>query len=108
MTTFLDGPAKGQMFRLRNAPLYLRVTRDTRNLIDGWDALDEWTDRPESHEELFAYQRVGPSTWMHVRARGGGSVYRGGEYRLVDPQPDEATMRQNWTTWVRARNGEDE
>lgn len=105
MTTFLDGPAKGQTLMLRSAPEYLRVTCDNRNLLpECWDALDQLLDRPEPHESLSVYQRVGHSSLVHIRASKGSGFFRLAQYRLLDrvPCPPEDVLRDNqqWADWM--------
>ena len=102
MTTFTNGPAAGQTLMLQQAPLFLRVVCDSTGLLPKWDALDHPYDKPEPRETLTAYRRVGDPTWMHVKAQKRSGVFHGGKYELLDPQPDEAVMRDNrqWATWV--------
>jgi len=52
MTTFEDGPAKGQHLSLQRAPKFLRVVEDGGK----WDALDQPTDEPRPGETLYAYR----------------------------------------------------
>lgn len=101
MTTFKDGPAQGQRLMLRRAPIFLRVTSFTV-----WDALDQPEDTPEPSENLFAYVLAGEPGHCHISTRGkdgrrGGGFYPIAEYRYVEQQPDDATMRDNaaWRKW---------
>lgn len=99
MTTFLDGPAKGVTLRLRRAPVYLRAVTSAGK----WDALDQLDDRASEDETVFAYELVGEPTWYHIRAaRGQSGCFRGGDYRLTQPQPDEAILRDTtqWQSWA--------
>lgn len=104
MTRCLDGPAAGQTLQLRRAPTYLRVVVDAAGT---WDALDQLDDYPQMDETVYAYRMEGEPTWMHVRARTGGGFYRGGQYRVVEPQPDQAVLRSEtrWQAWVSERVG---
>ena len=61
MTTFVDGPAKGQRLRLKRAARFLRVTEANGE----WDALDQLTDHPRTDEKLWAYEITGQPGMMH-------------------------------------------
>ena len=108
MICFLDGPAAGipGLF-LRRAPRYLRVVHRPGQ----WDALDQLTDRPDPAEAVYAYRRVTRSGWLHLRAgRGNPSGFFAiGTYRVVDPQPAEAELRdtERWRAWAAAQAGAD-
>lgn len=47
MTTFIDGPAKGQTLMLRRNPVYLIVTEENGK----FDALDQLEDAPKPTEK---------------------------------------------------------
>jgi len=106
MIRFLDGPAAilPHGLLLRRAPTFLRVVVGPHE----WNALDLLTDTPEHNETIYAYQLVGKSGWVHldytdrITRRRKGVTYPTGDYRLCDPQPDEATMRDNslWQAWA--------
>lgn len=105
MVKFLDGPAKGLTLQLRRAPLYLRVTE-----ADGWDALDQLDDVPLGDETLTAYRRVGTAGTLHVdgrdkKGRRWGAWYALAEYRVAEPQPSDAVMRETaaWRKWCAAQ-----
>lgn len=102
MTTFLDGPAKGQTLQLRRAPVYMRVTE----LLGTWNALDQLTDEWEPGEALYAYVLAEKPGAMHLLVRG-PERHRGGfwpiaKYRLCPEQPPEEIMRDNekWRAWT--------
>ena len=62
MTTFIDGPAKGQHLALKRAPRFLRVV-----VADGkWDALDQIEDEPRPGELVYAYEVHGPVGSCHI------------------------------------------
>lgn len=84
MTTFIDGPAKGQCLSLKVARTFLRVT-ESKGV---WDALDIPTDEPRPDEKLYLYR-------LHENL---GIA----SYRFVEPQPDDLTMRTSirWSTWL--------
>lgn len=106
MIRFLDGPASRVVLCLRRAPVFLRAVFNPRSRKDQWDALDELDDEAKPHEELYAYRRIGPKGRMHLKAcRAASGWYETGEYRLVDAQPDEATMRDTaaWRVWCYAQ-----
>lgn len=94
MTTFEDGPAKGQHLRLQCAPRYMRVTQHGAK----FDALDQSHDQPLPGETLYAYQIVGTPGVCHMRIKGGGGFYAIATYRIVPDQPPDALMRSN-TAW---------
>lgn len=99
MTQFTDGPAAGVSLLLRRAPHFLRAVRDVKG---EWDALDQLEDTPGAGETIVAYQMVGEPTWCHIRMRKGGGVYRGGQYRVIEPQPADDVLRSNarWREWA--------
>jgi hypothetical protein len=63
MTTFEDGPAKGQTLMLQRAPLFLRVVIDPSGKVD---ALDQLTDKPASNEKIFAYVLTAEPGRFHI------------------------------------------
>ncbi len=87
------------MLMLRRAPQFLRAVQAPGG---AWDALDQIEDEPTPDEAIVVYEMVGQPSWMHVRARKGGGIYRGGQYRLVTPQPPEAVRRHRaqWRAWA--------
>ncbi len=104
MTTFRDGPAVDHTLRLRRAPIYLRVTLDRAGTIDALDQLD---DRPRPDEALFAYIKTSDDGMVHINSRDSKGRHTGGffamaTYALIEPQPDEATMRSQamWVEWT--------
>ena len=105
MTQFLDGPAEGATLFMKRAPLYLRAVRDP----DGkWDALDRLDDAPAAGEEIAVYRRAGATTTMHIRGgrrSGGCGFFKGGEYRLVEPAPQDADVRGTaaWRAWCQVQ-----
>lgn len=91
MTRFLDGPAAGTVLALKRAPLFLRAVRAVGA---EWDALDQRKDRPEPDEAITLYRRAGDVHTVHVNmGRKGSGFYALAEYRVVEPQPDDATLR---------------
>lgn len=103
MTTFDDGPAKGQTLMLQRTPKYLRVTHDGKK----WDALNNLEDTAQPTETLYAYvTKDGPRGSVHIHRSGGrGGFYPLISYQLVPDQPNDATMRDNakWAAWVEAK-----
>lgn len=107
MTTFDDGPAKGQNLELERTPFFLRVTERSGK----WDGLDQMSDKPFPEEKLFAYKLAFPPTRAFVRRdkRAGGSgliVYA--RYALVTPQPTDEEMRGviPWRKWCEDHRAE--
>lgn len=103
MTTFTDGPAKGQTLMLRRHTRFLRVVQDK----DGtWDALDQPLDTPKPSETIYAYQHDidGVRGIMCTRGKGGGCCVIG-SYSLVVPQPPQELMRDRlqWIRWCESR-----
>ena len=105
MTRLHGGPADGVTLMLQRAPIYLRAVRSSGG---DWDALDQLTDAPRANEQIVVYALDGEAGRMHVRARGGCQWYTTAEYRAVDPQPDDATVRDmaSWRTWCGVMAGE--
>lgn len=106
MSKFLDGPAAGQHLALRRAPVMLRVVQGPGGK---WDALDQLDDEPAADETIHLYRMVPDTlTTMHLCVRGKGRAasdfYAMGDYRYVEPQPDEATLRDRgrWVEWCDA------
>lgn len=110
MTRFIDGPAKGATLFLSRAPHFLRVVQgpDGPTTAGDIDPLDQLDDTPRSTERVTAYEMVSGPRHMHVnRGRNGCGWYRGGDYRMVVEQPDDATMRNTglWRAWCSALIG---
>ena len=102
MTTFLDGPLKGVVLRLRRSPKYLRATRRAVAGLYEFDALDQLDDTPRDGESLHCYYRVADDGWIHVKMQGPGSgMHRIATYALFRPEPSEADMWTNvaWRAW---------
>jgi hypothetical protein len=102
MTSFLDGPAKGQHLLLQRAPQFLRVTTDGQD----WDALDVPTDTPLPTEHLYVYKRSDFKGTCHInRGKGRSGFYAIADYRLWEPQPTDAEMRnpEAWRLWCETR-----
>ncbi len=99
MTRFLDGPAKGQHFMIRRTPIFVRVTEENGK----WDILNNAGDAPRKTETPHAYVLTEKPGMCCIRASGGrGGIYQSGTYRHCQPQPTEATMRDEkaWSKWV--------
>lgn len=99
MTRFLDGPAKEATFMIRRTPVFVRVTKEGEK----FDILNDAGDTPKRTETLFAYVLTERPGMCCIRASGGrGGIFQSGTYRHCDPQPDDATMRDQskWEAWV--------
>lgn len=110
MTTFLDGPAYGTTLFLKRAPHYLRVVLgpDGPTHTGTVDALDQLDDVPRSDERIVVYEMTAGPTHVHInRGRKGCAWYRGGEYRMVAAQPEDAVLRstESWRAWVSEKIG---
>jgi hypothetical protein len=104
MTTFEDGPAKGQCLLLARAPQYLRVVQVQTTHFDALDKLDDEA-RPE--EKIHAYKLNGKPGICHINRRGGsGGWYTVANYILVPNQPTDEEMRDTsrWRDWCRAQS----
>jgi len=105
MITFLDGPAAREHLMCRRAPLFLRVVFNPRKRSDAWDALDQLNDQPKPSEQLHAYVRESPATWMHIKGtrKCTSGIYAVARYRLCETQPPDAVMRDTglWQQWCR-------
>lgn len=80
MTTFLDGPAKGQTLILKRSPEILRVVLEPKTRK--WDALDQPEDAPRPGEMVYIYvlkQHIGRT--ILCRRGGGGGVCQIAEYQ---------------------------
>lgn len=98
MTTFQDGPAKGQTLMLRITPFLLRVTESNGK----WDALNEKGDEALPQEKLHCYILDDYRGAAHINmGRGRGGFYPIVTYRLFSPQPGDDVMRNNtvWDAW---------
>lgn len=101
MTTFKDGPAKGQRLMLKRAVTYLRVVE-----CDGkWDALDQPSDEPTKAEKVYAYKITGQPGHCHINmGRGRGGFYPIAEYAICLTQPPDDVLRSRsaWCAWCEA------
>lgn len=98
MTTFLDGPAKGQTLMLKRGPYFLRVVTDGKK----WDALDQLDDTAVPGEQIFVYVMEGIPSRMHLNARGGrGGFFVSATYKLAPNQPKDGEVRKidDWAVW---------
>lgn len=105
MTTFDDGPAKGQLLRLKRAPFFLRVVEDNGK----WDALDQFEDHPKPHEKLYAYKCKEHPGVCHLHMAGGrGGWYAVATYLFVKNQPSDSDMRTEdaWHQWCEQHRAE--
>lgn len=99
MTTFEDGPAKGQTLMLQRAPIFLRVVKGD----DGWDALDQLHDSTRKGETLYAYVLTAKPGRYHLYFGGSrGGWYVIATYKVVFPQPVDSIMRDTvaWRDWT--------
>jgi len=71
MTTFLDGPAKGQRLMLKHSPKNLRVVEKGGK----WDALDLPSDVPSPGETVHHYRLRTIKGTAHVNAGPGRSGF---------------------------------
>lgn len=102
LTTFQDGPAKGQTLMLKRMVKFLHVTQEGSK----FDALDQPGDTPELSETLHAYQIAEHTGNAHLNFGGGrGGFYPIASYKLVTTQPTDAQMRSQaeWQKWCEAQ-----
>lgn len=102
MTTFQNGPAKGQALSLQRAPVFLRVVEKQGK----WDALDQLEETPDPEEKIYVYLIVGNSGMYFMDGRGTDGRRRGwscvmATYRFYEIQPEDSVMRENpaWQKW---------
>jgi hypothetical protein len=102
MTTFIDGPAKGQHLRLHFSPQYLRVTEGANGK---WDALDDPNDTALPEERIHVYELHEHLGMCHINAgRGRGGFYPIASYREVAlPSTNHLRLNPIWDEWVAAR-----
>lgn len=106
MTTFENGPAKGNGLALKSAPLFLRVTEAGGK----FDALDLPTDTPRPEGKLHAYVRIGEPGSCHMNFGGGrGGFYTLARYFYVPNQPSDEVMRDasKWQQWCASQSSEE-
>lgn len=101
MTSFLDGPAKGQVLGLKRSPYFLRVVQDAKGT---WDALDQLHDRPSLDEKVYVYVLVESHGMVHLRMAKGSGFYSLAQYKLYPEQPADEVMRgyNRWPAWCEA------
>lgn len=104
MTTFIDGPAKGQHLMLRRKVRFLRVVVDSRS--GNWDALDMLADHAEPTDTIYAYEAQGNGGMCHInRGKNGSGFFSIQDYKFIPDQPSDEDMRDNdrWSKWVNDR-----
>lgn len=94
MTTFEDGPAKGQTLMLHRLVRFLRVTKDKGK----WDALDLINDEPMDSEKLYAYELRDHKGSIHTNP---GGFFPVASYKFCVVQPTDTEMRKEstWHDW---------
>jgi hypothetical protein len=89
MTTFLDGPAKGQHLMLKASPKILRVVVDGKG---HWDALDLPSDKPRPDETVHLYELAEHHGGCFIdcggKAKGASGFYQIATYRYVSGRTD--------------------
>lgn len=107
MLTFIGGPAAGKRgLCIQRVPIYLRAV----GARDGtWDVLNEPGDSALPDETIAAYKLVSEDGGAFIDGRDAsgkrfGRHGRMATYAYIEPQPDEATMRDNglWSEWAQA------
>jgi hypothetical protein len=110
MTSFIDGPCKGQSMLIKRSPLYMRVTMRNHLGKVQIDALDQLNDTPMPSEVCFAY-RIAPDEEqmsfgsVHIKcsgsAKSASGFYKVVSYAFVKEQPAQDVMRNNelWRNW---------
>jgi hypothetical protein len=95
MTTFIDGPARGEALPLKRSPRLLRVTQNG----PVFDALDQLEDEPAETELIYVYVLAAPvQAWVTTTA----GRFPVAEYRFIDPPPGDGLVRQThaWRGWT--------
>jgi hypothetical protein len=103
MVKIKDGPAKGTVLHLQNAPRLLRVVIDPSGKVDALDCPD---DTPDPKEAVYVYRRDGDAGQAIICSRGKGCRHAAvAEYVLNDLQPEPVVMRdsEQWNLWMIAR-----
>lgn len=103
MTSFVNGPAKGQTLMLKCTPRFLRVTEFGVGI---WDALDAPGDTPLPKEKLYAYELKEHLGNVHLNRGGGhGGFYPIATYTFIVEQPSDEEMRdsERWGRWCEGR-----
>ena len=102
MTTFIDGPAQGQILMLRRAPRFLRVVEKGGK----FNALDQVDDKPAADEKIHVYEIQGQPGYVHLNTgrKPGGGVFRPAPYALCSSQPNDEQARDTvlWRGWCYA------
>jgi len=106
-TTFIDGPAKGEVLSLARSPILLRVV----NVGDHFDALDQLDDLASSNESITVYRLTAEPSVCFIDGRDPKTGRRWGvrlsvgTYAVLPEQPDDATLRDNqkWRAWCVAK-----
>lgn len=81
MTTFLDGPAKGQNLALKQSPELLTVVVDEKGK---WDALDCPEDSIRPGEKSFVYRLKEKQGMVHInRGKNGSGFYAIAQYEFL-------------------------
>lgn len=98
MTTFKDGPAKGQKLNLSRTPIFLRVTHD--KTTGKWDALNQLEDTAKPEETILVY-RATSNRPMGISCGGSGCRLMM-QYAIYWNQPADEILRDNkqWVDWV--------
>ena len=81
MIKLVDGPAEGA-YAVKRAPLYLRavVNPDTH----AKDVLDQLSDSPDDHEDVWVYKLDGEAGTVHLNFGSGRDGQRTGFYATGD------------------------
>lgn len=104
MTTFVDGPAKGQTLMLKRSPCCLRVTvKETgdKSKPVKYDALDQLEDKPEFGETVYVYELTAIPGVAFIDGAKIHGRYSIAQYKLMNYQPSYAVLIDNdrWEQW---------
>jgi hypothetical protein len=105
MLKLLDGPVEG-VYMCKRAPLFLRAVVDSKS--GEKDVLNQLDDKPKATEQVFVYQRVGESGWVHLKMtkRSQSGFYALGEYRYLQSVYGEGLREETaWRQWVSGQLG---
>lgn len=104
VTLRAGGVPVGPSLHLQRDPALLRFV--SSRFPDSLDALDQLDDTPKDGETVYTARLVKRGR-VHLHCARGSKLpsgwYQTAEYELIDPQPEQAVMRDrdSWEKWAR-------